>query len=98
MCFLTRFRMQEEPGSTRRSDGGRACSRAGLILHQRSWGSRDSRRGKSAREVERSCSGSVDALDLTDMRIASLSRVVAMAWAVGLAGLCVAMKSLIILP
>ncbi len=92
-CFLTRFLTQDERGSTRRMEGGRACSRAGLILHQRSWGSRVSRRGKRAREAARSWSGSSTALDLTDMRIASLSRVPAMAWAVGVAGSCVLMKA-----
>lgn len=92
-CFLTRFLTQDEFGSTRRMDGGRAFSKAGLILAQRSCGSRVSRRGKDAREAARSWSGSKAALDLTDMRMARRSRVPAMAWAVGAAGSCVAMKS-----
>ena len=53
-CFLTRFLTQDEFGSTRRMDGGRAFSKAGLILDQRSCGSRVSRRGKDAREAARS--------------------------------------------
>lgn len=92
-CFLTRFLTQDERGSTRRMDGGRAFSRAGLILHQRSWGSRESRRGKDARTAARSWPGSVGALDLTDMRMASLSSVAAMAWAVGVVGSCASIKS-----
>lgn len=91
---LTRFLAQL--GSTRRRDGGSARTSAGWRRHQRSWGSRASRHGKAVRAWARSCSGSVSASDLTDMRTASRSRVVAMAWAVGVAGSCVAMKSAIV--
>lgn len=97
-CFLTRFLTQDELGSTRKMDGGRACCKAGLILHQISWAPKDSKRGKAARQTRRSCSGSVGASDLRDMRMARRSRVDAMACAVGAAGSCVAMKSLIVLP
>ena len=81
--FLTRLRAQAEAGSTRRRDGGRARSRAGLILRHTSWGSIDSRCGNDERAAGRSCAGSSIALDLTPMRIARRSRVVRMAWAVG---------------
>lgn len=78
--------------SWRRSDGGRASSRACRILPHASGTSRASRRGKAARAVARPWPGSAMALDLTSMRIARRSRVPAMACAVVLAGSWVTMK------
>ncbi len=75
-----------------KSDGGRASSSAGRIVHHASGTSRASRRGKAARAAAREWPGSETALDLTSMRIASRSRVTAMACAVGLLASWVSMK------
>ncbi len=90
LACLARF--LDQASSWRRREGGRFSSRAGLILPHGSGTSRASRRGKAARLAARLWPGSETALDLTSMRIASLSRVTAMACAVGLAGSWVSMK------